>query len=210
MWESKVAPLSGVLFALLLLARFAVDGNTDFMPPEGDIVAYLEEGPVRVMTAAYLGLLAAGALLWFTGSLRKHLDTMDDDGGRLGSLALGGGIAAGTVLVVGGVAIVAAAERVWVVGSIEPGASAALFDLAGIAVGNGAPIGLGVLIGATGVALLRSDHLPDWPGWASVLIALGLVSPYAWIVLAGALLWIPAVGIWIYRAEPAKAPAVVR
>lgn len=210
MWESRVAPLSGVLFAVLLIARFVVDGNTDFMPPEGDIVAYLEEGPVRVMTAAYLGLLAAGALLWFTGSLRKHLGTLDDDSGRLGSLAMGGGVATAAVLIVGAVAIIAGAERVWVVGSIEPGASAALFDLAGIAVGNGAPIGLGVLVGATGVAMLRSRLSPAWTGWASVLIALGLISPFAWIVLAGVVVWIPATGIWIYRAESVKSPAMAQ
>lgn len=210
MWESRVAPLSGVLFAILLVARFAVDGNTDFMPPEGDIVAYLEDGPMRVMTAAYMGLLASGALLWFSGSLREHLGSLDDDGGRLGSLAMGGGVAAAAVLAVGGVAIIAAAERVWVVGSVDPGASAALFDLAGIALGNGAPIGLGVLVGATGIAMLRRDHGPVWPGRASVLIALGLVSPYAWIVLAGVLVWIPAIGIWIYRTESMKSPAPVQ
>lgn len=209
MWESRVAPLTGVLFAVLLISRFVVDGNTDFMPPEADIVAYLEDGPVRVMTAAYLGLLASGALLWFSGSLRKHLGTLDDDEGRLGSLAMGGGVATAAALAIGGAAIIAAAERVWVTGSIEPGAAATLFDLAGIVVGNGAPIGLGVLVGATGVAMLRSRHSPAWPGWASALIAIGLVSPFAWIVLAGALVWIPAMGIWIYRIESMKAPALV-
>ena len=210
MWESRVAPLSGVLFAILLVARFVVDGNTDFMPPADDVVAYLEDGPVRVMTAAYMGLLASGALLWFSGSLRKHLGSLDDDGGRLGSLAMGGGVAAATLLAVGAVAIIAAAERVRVVGSIEPGASAALFDLAGIALGNGAPIGLAVLVGGTGLAMVRSNQGPGWGRWASLLIALGLVSPYAWIVLAGVLVWIPVIGTWIYRIESMKSPAPVR
>lgn len=210
MWESRVAPLSGVLFAVLLIARFVVDGNTDFMPPEPDVVAYLEDGPVRVMTAAYLGLLAAGALLWFSGSLRKHLGTMDDDEGRLGSLVMGGGVVTAAALIIGGAATIAAAERVWVTGSIESGAAATLFDLAGIAVGNGAPIGLGVLVGATGVVMLRSRHSPTWPGWASAFIALGLVSPFAWIVLAGVLVWIPVIAIWVYRTESMKSPVPVQ
>lgn len=201
MWESRVAPLSGVLFALLLIAGFVVDPNTEFMPPEGDIVSHLEEGPVRVMTAAYLGLLAAVALVWFSGSIYKSMRRIDDDGGRLSALALTGGVFASALLAVGGVATVAAAERVWIAGSIEPGAAAALFDISAIAIGNGAPFGLAVLIGAAAIASLRTEGQYRWTGWVSLLIALGLVSPYGWAVLAVALLWVLVAGIWIYRTE---------
>lgn len=201
MWESKVAPLSGVLFALLLIAGFVVDPNTEFMPPERDIVAHLHEGPVRVMTAAYLGVLAALALVWFSGSLYKSIRRIDDDGGRLSTLALAGGVLASALLVVGRAATVAAAERVWITGSMEPGAAAALFDISAIAIGNGAPIGMGVLIGASAIASLRTEGQYRWTGWVSLLIALGLVSPYGWAVLAVALLWVLVAGIWIYRAQ---------
>lgn len=201
MWESRVAPLSGVLFALLLIAGFVVDPNTEFMPPEGDIVAHLQEGPVRVMTAAYLGLLAAVALVWFSGTIYKSIRRIDDDGGRLSALALAGGVFASALLAVGGVATIAAAERVWVTGVIEPGAAASLLDIAGIAIGNGAPVGLAVLIGASAIASLRTEGPYRWTGWASLLIALGLVSPYGWVVLAVAVLWVLAAAIWMYRAE---------
>lgn len=201
MWESKVAPLSGVLFALLLIAGFVVDPNTEFMPAEDDIAAHLQEGPVRIMTAAYLGLLAAVALLWFSGSIYKSIRRIDDDGGRLSTLALAGGAFASALLVVGGVATVAAAERVWITGSMEPEAAAVLFDISAVAIGNGAPIGMGVLIGASAIARLRTEGQYRWTGWVSLLIALGLVSPYGWAVLAVALLWVLVAGIWIYRAE---------
>ncbi|HZD22904.1 MAG TPA: hypothetical protein VE569_05810 [Acidimicrobiia bacterium] len=203
MWESRVAPLSGVLFGVLLIAGFVVNPNTDFMLPEGDIVAYFEDSPLRIMTGAYLGLLAAAALVWFSASLYKSIRRIDDDG-RLSLLAVSGGVFAAALVAAGGVATIAAAERVRVVGSIDPGVAAALFDIAGIALGNGAPIGLGVMIGAAGIAVLRTRSQSLSTAWVSLVIALGLISPYAWAVIAVAILWIAVVGIWIYRAETAR------
>lgn len=208
MWESRVAPLSGVLFGTLLLASFLVDANTDFMPPEDEIVAYLADGPLRIMLGAYLRLLAAAALVWFSGSLYKSIRLIDDDNERLSLLAFGGGVFGAALIAVGAVAIVAAAERMWVVEAVDAGAAAALFDIAGIAIGNGAPLGLGVMIGAAGIASLRTPGQYRWTGWSSVIIGLGLISPYAWVILAVVLVWVPAAGLWIYRAQPRQQETV--
>lgn len=209
MWESKVAPLSGVLFGVLLMASFLVDANTDFIPPADEIVAYLEDGPLAVMTGAYLRLLAAAALIWFSGSLYQSIRYTDDDNQRLSLLAFGGGITGAALVAVGAIAIIAAAERVWVVETIDPGAAAALFDVAGIAIGNGAPLGLGVMIGAAGIAVLRTPGQPRWIGWSSVIIGLGLISPYGWIVLTVVAVWVPAAGVWIYRTGRQQQEALV-
>jgi MFS family permease len=198
MWESKFAPLSGPLFAVLLVARFVVDPNTDFMPPEAEVVAYLQDGPIRIMTGAYLGLLAAASLLWFSGTVYRSLDR-DDHTHRLAAIALGGGVCASSLLTVGAVTLIAGAERVAMTGDIDPGAAAALFDVSGIAVGNGAVIGLAVLIGAWGLGSLIDRRRPRWHGWASLLIALGLVTPFAWAVLAGALVWVAVLGTVAFR-----------
>jgi len=100
----------------------------------------------------------------------------------------------------------AAAERVWTNGRIEPGAAAALLDIAGIAIGNGAPIGLAVLIGAWGMANLRASGEASWVGWVSVVLAVGLASPLGWAVLVAAVAWIPSVGISMYRSGPERVP----
>lgn len=209
MWESRTAPLSGVLFAVLLIASFLVDSNTDFMPPADEIVAYLTDGPMRVMSAAYLRLLAAAALIWFSGSLHKTIRGFDDDSGRLSLLAFGGGVLAAALIAMGAAAVVAAAERVWMVEMIDSGAAAALYDMAGIAIGNGAPLGLGVMIGAAGIARIRTKAGSPWIGWSSVGIGLGLLSPYAWVVLALALIWIPIAGLWMYREQSDSVPVKV-
>lgn len=199
MWESRVAPLSGVLFGVLLIASYLVDPNADFMPPPGDIVSHIQDGPLSVMLGGYLRMLAAAGLVWFAGSLHRSVQRLGDS--RLAQLAFGGGVMAASLIAIGSAATVAAAERMVVTDSIDPGAAAALFDLAGIAVGNAAPLGFAILIGAAGIAILRSSGSNSWIGWASIIIALGLLSPYGWVLLAAILVWIPAAGIWLYRSE---------
>ncbi len=108
---------------------------------------------------------------------------------------------ASSLLAVGAVALIAAAERVAITGVIDPGAAAALFDVSGIAVGNGAPIGMAALIGAWGVGALMNGQRPRWHSVAGLLIAAGLLSPFAWVALAGVLVWASAEGIAISR-EP--------
>jgi hypothetical protein len=209
MWEKRVAPLSGALFAALLVAALLVDANTEFMPSESEVVTHIQDGPVRVMIAAYLSLLAAAALVWFSGSSYKFLRRTDDDGGRLSVIALGGGIFASAMLAMGAVAMTAVAERVRTTGTIEPGVAAALFDINGVALGNAAPMGMALLIGVWGVAILRGQDRSSAIGWISVLIALGLLSPFSWAVVAAAVVWIPAAGIWLYRSSPASTPVGV-
>lgn len=209
MWESRVAPLTGVLFGLLLAASFVVDSNTDFMPPASEVVTYLEGRALRIISGAYLRLLAAAALLWFSASLYRSTRVLDDDNGRLSVLSFGGGVFAAALIAAGATAMVTAAERMWVVGEIDAGAATALYDLAGIAIGNGAPLGLGVMILATAAARLRADRGNLWVGWAGIGIGVGLLSPFAWVMLALALVWVPATGISIYRDQAALAPSEV-
>ena len=65
-------------------------------------------------------------------------------------------------------------------------------------------VGLAAWIGATGIAAIRTGLLPDWLGWASVAIAVGLMTPLhgplegialVWIVLASVLL-LSAAGVY--------------
>lgn len=201
MWEARYAPLSGVLFGVLLAAGFLIDPNTDFMPAEPEAVAYFHDAPLRIMVASYLGLLAAAALIWFSASLAASLRGIDDDDGRLSRLAFGGGVMAAVMLAVGEIAIITAAERVWVAESIDAAAATTLFDLSGIAFGNGAPIGFALLIGSAAVVAIRSRIPMRWPAWTSLVIAVALISPYGWAALAAVLIWTPVAGIVIFRAE---------
>lgn len=205
MWETRMAPLSGALFALLLMAAFAVDTNTAFMPTELEVIDRLTHGPMRTIGSAYLGLLAAGALIWFSGSLHARARRTDE---RLAVIAMSGGSVGAATLIIGEVTTISAAERFMTSGSIDPSVAAALLDISNIAIGNGLPIGLAVMISAASICSLRAGQNRTIAR-AGVVTALGLLTPYGWaVLLVAALFWIPATGIAMSRSSRMRlAPA---
>ncbi len=65
-------------------------------------------------------------------------------------------------------------------------------------------ISLAVFIGATAVVSIRAAVFPTWFGWASALVAFGLLTPVAYIVLALAVVWLLVVSIWLYFRGASK------
>jgi hypothetical protein len=51
-------------------------------------------------------------------------------------------------------------------------------------------IAMAVFIGATAVVSLRTSVFPKWFGWVSALVAVGLLTPFAYAVLALVLVWL--------------------
>jgi hypothetical protein len=47
-------------------------------------------------------------------------------------------------------------------------------------------------------ASLRAKTFPDWFGWTSVLMAIGLVTPINWLIEGLSLIWIALVSIWLF------------
>lgn len=200
MWEKRVAPLTGVAFAVLLLTSSLLTAdNFEFMPSAERIADFLVTDSVRVMVGSYVGLLAALALLWFSGSMYASIREIDDDTERLAFITGAGGVLAASTLAIGYLATFAAAERAWVHGSVDAGAAAALSDLTSMIVGNGAAIGFAAMIAAGSITALRWDGAPRRTAIASLILAAGLISPYSWAVIALVLIWTPMAGIWIYR-----------
>ena len=56
-----------------------------------------------------------------------------------------------------------------------------------------------ILIGATGIVSLRKAIFPAWFGWLSLVIALGLITPFGYILLVVALIWLLGVSITLFR-----------
>jgi uncharacterized membrane protein len=74
-----------------------------------------------------------------------------------------------------------------------------MYDLYGQVLGQGFAITMAVFIGATAVVSLRTLMFPKWFGWVSALIAFGLLTPFAYAVLALVLVWLLVVSVWLYR-----------
>ena len=210
MWEKRVAPLSGVVFAVLWITSSLLTADTfEFMPPATDVAEFFASDASRIMTGSYVGLLAAFALLWFSGTMYASIREIDDDTDRVAFITGAGGVVAATTLAIGYLATFAAAERAWLHDFADPAVTAAMADLTSLIVGNGATLGFAAMIAAGSIAALRWEGAPRRTAIASLILAVGLISPYSWAVVALVLIWVPMAGIWTYRYERSREPVPV-
>jgi hypothetical protein len=71
-------------------------------------------------------------------------------------------------------------------------------------------ISLAIFIGAIAAVSIRTAMFPARFDWVSGLVAFGLLTPIAYIVLALAVLWLLVVNIWLYvKGASATEPSPV-
>lgn len=174
--EERWAPVTGIAVLLFGLAGLIVlEGPAD--RPEVDRAAgafleYFDQGSTVVL-GGFLVMLSVVFLLWFLGSLREVLRGAEGEGGRLGAIAFGGGIATAVLW--------SAMPAVSVLGALDaehlnPQAAKTIFIL-GDAFIYPAAVTAAVLVAATGLVALRTGVLPRWLGWLSLALALWLLVP---------------------------------
>ena len=194
----RLAPLSGVISVGLILIGVVVFNNYDFLPPAEKVAAYLNSNPSRAFTGGYIASIAALTLIWFAGSVRRALLEHEGGIGRLSTVAFGGGVATSIAIGISFIAVFAAGMRAGTPGGITPVGAITMFDFWGQVMGQMFGIFMAVFIGATAVVSLRTALFPAWFRWASTVVAFGLLTPYAYIMLAFAMLWLLVVSIWLY------------
>jgi hypothetical protein len=195
----KLAPLTGVIAVVLLGAGAALFGVYDYLPPAERLQETLSDNAGTVTIGGYLGSISAFFLIWFAGSVFSALREREGGARRLSAVAFGGGVASGIALAIGFSAIIASGARAGAEGGITPVEAVTMYDLYSQVLGQGFAVTMAVFIGATAVVSLRTAMFPAWFGWASALIAVGLLTPIAYIVLAAVLVWLIVVSIWLYR-----------
>ena len=207
----RLAPLTGVVSVALFIIGAVVISNYDFLPPAEKVADFLNGNPTRVITGAYIALISVFFLIWFAGSVRSALLAREGGTGRLSMVAFGGGVAAAAALGTSFTVALSAGFRASAPGGITPIGAVTMFDFWGQMMGQRFAIGLAVLIGATAVVSIRSAVFPAWFGWVSALVAVGLLTPAAYMVLALAVVWLLVVSIWLYLrgASETKQSAVV-
>ena len=142
-------------------------------------------------------MLAFAFLVLFAGTLRSHL-RLKPSADALGSVALAGAavFAAGAVIYFNFDFALAAVPQ-----HLAPGAAQALNVLAlNMAL---APSAGGFVFGiAAGLAIVRGGGLPNWLGWAAIVIGLIAVTPAVIFALVLFALWAAIVGVVIWRRSP--------
>jgi len=200
---SKLAPLTGVLFGVIVLGAVFTN-NSETPKPSASaakVVAYYTEHRSEVETSGILFAIAFLVLVLFAGALRSYLRRTPAAEG-LGALVL-----AGAVMMA--VAAIAAT-------GVEYGVAHNLHDLSPEAAKTlnfiSSELFLPVLAGGFvfgvcgGLAILRGAALPKWLGWVAIVIGIAvLIPPASFPALFAFLLWSIVVSILMYLRTDATA-----
>ena len=187
-------PLTGVVFVILLLVSIFLPGSL----PNGDasgaiVISYAKANQNRLTVSAIIIGFSLFFALVFYGQLRALLRSVPANE-ALATISFGGAVlfAAG-----GGVTAGAQLALADSPGALESGAAQALnMQLRDMALVLFA--GLGVLLFAAGLAIVRSRILTAWLGWAGIVLGAvtvaGAVPLGASVLLLGAV-WTVATSI---------------
>src|SRR5215212_6528361 len=211
MRSERLAPLSGIVFVVLLVLGFAVfGGDTPDIDDSGSkIVEYYNDHQGSQITAAILVTLSTLFLAVFIVSLWDYLRSTGAGRDFWSTIALvGGAVSVSGFLVAVGVhvALIDGGDK-----NISPDAMVALN-----AIDNdnffafALPLGI-MMLGATGAILKAGAALPRWLGWAALVLFIVQFTPAGFIAFALTGIWIIVASILMYQhaARPtATAPAV--
>jgi uncharacterized protein DUF4386 len=193
----KLAPLTGVLFFVLLLVALVVGTNSlTASSSPAKVLAYYQAHRDSTRASYVLTLLAVVVGVIFYGQLRDYLRRQDASRG-LTATAFGG------VILFAASGAVSAGTQLALADSpshLSPAAAQAL-NLADMDVSS--PIafaGIAIFFLCFGLAIVNSGLLPKWLGWIAFPLALVAVIPaigfVAWI---GAAIWTLIVSIAMWR-----------
>ncbi len=201
------APLTGVVFAVLLLVGFVVSPST----PDSDasaqhavssFVSHRTHDRVSIFLIAYASVFA----MFFAAALRSYLKARSEGDGLI-TLGFSGMV----IYVVGALTLIgmefAATD---VPAKISPAAEQALNVLQDN-VFFALLVGAGVFLIGNGLAIVATGSLPRWLGWIAVPLGVIAVTPLGWLVAIFALpIWALIVStlMFLRREAPAAAPAV--
>jgi hypothetical protein len=193
-----------VLFVVLVVASIIVSG---FDGPESSdstqkVVDFWTENDGEQVASAFIGALAVVPFLWFLGSLRGALREGEGGTGRLSAIAYAGGILLATGAVVDSSLQFAVAESA---GDVPPVATQTLSALYGdfFLV---FPVGIGTLLLASALAILRTSVLPAWLGWAAFFLGIVSLTPIGFFAFFVVFAWIAVVSVLLFRQQPRPTP----
>jgi hypothetical protein len=205
-WE-RLAPLTGLIAVAIIIAVFAIGGST---PDEDDsaskVVNFYSKHHDKHMTLGFILAISVPFLIAFASTLRYELRRAGGSG-QLATMAFGGGVLAAAgfgILSTVHIALSSAAEQVATYGTAQTLNVLDANDFIPAAAG------VGVLVLAAGMSVVRHGGLPRWLGWVAVVFGIATFTPGGFIAVLASGIWIIVVSILLTLARHSApaAPAV--
>lgn len=199
---ARFAPLTGVVFVVLIVVAIFVGGETpDTTDSRAEMVTFWVDNDDAQIWSSVLGAWATVFFVWFAASLRTTLRHAEGEPGRLAALSFAGAVIAAVGLLCAmsfAFAIADAADDV-------PGSVTQTLTV--LSNGFFFPIGAGYALFfiATGLAAVRTRVLPAWLGWISLVMGVLCLTPVGFFALLVGLVWILGVSVMLFMRE--RAPA---
>ncbi len=191
----RLAPLTGIVFAALLLVTFFFSPSAPSQHDNGaQVIAHFRLHHSAIMIGNFCGALAVIFFIFFAGSLRSFLRGKDGGEG-LSAVALGGAVLLGA-----GGAIFSSLE--WALSETRNSISPAAAEAINILSNNlfwPFEAGLVVFSIAIGLAILRTAALPKWLGWVMIVIGVIGVTPVGFFGFFVVMIWSVIVAVMVYR-----------
>jgi hypothetical protein len=195
----RFGPLTGIVFAALLISFRAVEGSglPDADESTAEVVKFWTDNQSSQIVVAILASLAGVFFVWFGGVFRGALRDGDGYNETLATLVFGGAlIAAGGFFADTTVEFAAADTAGDVPGQVTQTLSALQADtFFGIAAG------FAIFNVAAGIAVLRTGLLPRWLGWVSVVTGVLWLTPGQFVAIFLTLLFIVWTSVVLFRHE---------
>ena len=200
LWETY-APVSGLVFVALFVVGSLLIAAFSYLPSAEDVQEFYRDGSSRIAAGAYISTLSSFFLLLFAGSLRRRLMSKQPGQEWISAVAFGGAVASSGIIIIGSVAMNVGAARAGTAGELGPNAAMLVYDLYGAVVGQGLPISMAALIAATAAVAFRTVVFSRWVAWASVIIAVALLTPYNWALVVLIIPWFAVLSIIMLNQE---------
>jgi hypothetical protein len=198
----RLAPLTGIVFAALLVVTFFFTPSAPSQHDTGvQVLAHFRLHHSAIVLGNFCGALAVIFFIFFAGTLRSFLRGQEGGEG-LSAVALGGAVLLGA-----GGAIFSSLE--WALSETRNSISPAAAEAINVLSNNlfwPFEAGLVVFSIAIGLAILRTAALPKWLGWVMIVVGVVGVTPVGFFAFFAVMIWSVIVAVMLYRrgGEPAR------
>jgi hypothetical protein len=195
-WE-RLAPLTGVVFVVIVVVSFSIGGSTpEEDDPANKVQAFYVAHHDKQSALAFLLAISIPFLLFFSSTLRHQLRRVGGTG-QLANASFAGGI-----LAAAGFGLISSVHLA-VSNAGEHASTIFAIPTLNVLDNNDfipAAAGAAVLVFSAGLAVLRHGGLPKWLGWIGILIGIVSFTPAGFFGFLAAGLWILIASILLTMA----------